>query len=129
MYRSTAAAASASPSPTTKPAKSSPAPKPAPVDKTLRGTLDGSVTTAGKLVLTLKSKPVTTLKTGRYKLTVLDETSKRGFSLQKDGAKTATSVTTVPYLGRNTILITLNAGKWFYYSPSRGKIAFRVVSG
>ena len=79
--------------------------------------------------LTFKGKKVASLKAGRYKVTVLDETSKRGFSLQKDGTSKATAVTTVPYLGRNTILITLKAGKWFYYSPSRGKIAFKVVSG
>jgi hypothetical protein len=107
-----------------------PAPEKKVVDpKGLLGTLNGSVDTAGKLSLTFKGKKVASLKAGRYKLTVLDETSKRGFSIQKDGAKKATSVTTVPHLGRNTILITLTAGKWFYYSPSRGKIVFKVVSG
>ena len=47
-----------------RPARSRATPKPEPVDKTLRGTLAGSVTTAGKLALTLKGKPVTTLKPG-----------------------------------------------------------------
>jgi hypothetical protein len=94
--------------------------------KGLVGTLNGSVDTKGKLTLTFKGKKVSSLKAGRYRLTVLDETSKLGFSLLKHGAKKATNVTTVPYLGRNTILITLKAGKWFFYSPSATKRTFTV---
>jgi hypothetical protein len=93
----------------------------------LAGTLNGSVTTVGKLTLRFKGKPVSSLKAGRYKLTVLDETSKNGFSIQKLG-KQGTSVTGTRFLGRNTVLVTLKAGRWFYYSPTKKKVAFTVVA-
>ena len=43
----------------------------------VRGTLSGGVSTVGKLTLTFKGKTVSSLKSGRYKITVLDETSKK----------------------------------------------------
>jgi hypothetical protein len=93
----------------------------------LRGTLLGSVTTAGKLALKLNGKAVTSLKAGRYKVTVLDETSTSGFLIQRLG-KNATAVTSKPFLGRNSVLITFNAGKWFYFSPAKKKTAFTVTA-
>jgi hypothetical protein len=115
-----------SPSTPSTPATTKPATTPASTSG-LRGTLLGSVTTAGKLTLRLNGKTVTSLKAGRYKVTVLDETSKSGFLLQKLG-KNATTVTSKPYLGRNSILITLNAGKWFYFSPAAKKTGFTVTA-
>jgi hypothetical protein len=106
--------------PTTKPANTA-------STSGLRGTLMGSVTTAGKLVLRLNGKAVTSLRAGRYKITVLDETSKSGFLIQKLG-KNATTVTSKPFLGRNSILITFNAGKWFYFSPAAKKTGFTVTA-
>ena len=62
-------------------------------------TLCGSVSTAGKLTLTLKGKRVSSLKAGRYKISVLDETSKSGFTLQKLGT-TGTNVTSTKLVGQ-----------------------------
>jgi hypothetical protein len=126
--RRTIAVTAAAPgsSSSTKTTTTSPAPKPAPVDRTLRGTLAGSVTTAGKLALTLKSRPVTTLRTGRYQLTVLDETSRTAFVLQHVGEKPVT-ITTKPFLGRRTIKVTLAPGRWAYYSAPGRKRYFVVT--
>ena len=77
----------------------------------------GSVTTTGKLALTLKGKPVSTLKTGRYRITVLDETSRTAFKLQRLG-KAATTVTTKGYVGRRTVTVALERGQWMFYSSA-----------
>jgi hypothetical protein len=95
------------------------------VGSKVAGTLSGGVDTRGRLTLTYKGKPVGSLKAGRYRITVLDETSKSGFTIQKLG-KAATSVTTKPYLGKRSVTLTLKAGQWFYYSPAKQKIGFIV---
>jgi hypothetical protein len=92
----------------------------------VRGTLNGSVSTSGKLSLTLKGKKVASLKTGRYRITVLDETSKRGFELQKLGSKPVT-VTKAGFLGRHSVTLTLRPGQWYFFSPSGKKTPFIVV--
>ena len=105
-----------------------PATKPAVTvaPKNLRGTLGGSVSTAGKLRLTFKGKAVTSLKSGRYTVSVLDETSRAGFNLQKVG-KPATKVTTTSYLGRRAVTLALGAGQWLFY-PDGGKKTYFVVT-
>jgi hypothetical protein len=89
------------------------------------GTLNGSVDTAGKLRLTLRGKTVSSLEAGRYKIVVLDETSKRGFSIQRLG-KGPTSVTSTRFLGRHSVTLRLTAGRWFYFSPARARTPFIV---
>jgi hypothetical protein len=91
------------------------------------GTLNGGVDTKGKLTLTFKGKRVGSVKTGRYKVTVLDETSSSGFSLQKAGGK-ATAITSKPYVGRKTVTLTLKPGQWTFFSPTGKKTAFVVVA-
>ena len=93
----------------------------------VRGTLNGSVSTAGKLTLTHKGKNVASLKSGRYKVTVLDEMSKKGFTIQKLGKK-ATNVTGTTFVGRKSVTLALNTGQWLYYSPAGKKTYFIVVA-
>jgi hypothetical protein len=90
-------------------------------------TLAGSVTTTGKLALTLKGKPVTTLPSGRYKLTVLDETGRAAFVLQRLG-KQATTVTTAAYLGRRSVTVVLEPGRWSFFSTPGRKRHFNVTA-
>jgi hypothetical protein len=92
----------------------------------LRGTLNGNVSTSGKLTLLFKGKKVSSLKAGRYKVTVLDETGRTGFLIQRLG-KHAVKVTGPAFLGRHTVTLTLNAGQWFFYS-SPGKKSYFVVT-
>ena len=55
-----------------------------------RGKLAATVDAAGKLALTTKGKPVTTLKTGLYTFTVVDQSGKSGFAIQKVKASVLT---------------------------------------
>jgi hypothetical protein len=95
------------------------------VGSALVATLSGGVSTAGKLTLTFRGKAVTSLKAGRYTISVLDETSRSGFSIQRLG-KTATNVTSAKFIGRHTVDVTLRAGQWWYFSPSERKAYFIV---
>jgi hypothetical protein len=93
----------------------------------VKGKLAASVTTAGKLALTYKGKPVSELRSGRYSITVLDETSRSGFKLQRRG-KAATTVSTKAFLGRRTVTVALARGQWMFYSSPSAKHYFVVIA-
>jgi plastocyanin len=86
----------------------------------LRGTLLGSVQSAGKLTLTSAGRAVTKLKAGRYKLTVADKASTRSFVLQRKGGSSRT-VGGVSFVGTRTIVLTLRAGQWTFFSSAGPK--------
>jgi hypothetical protein len=90
-----------------------------------RGTLSGNVSTAGKLTLKYLGKAVGSLKTGSYKVSVLDETAKAAFHLQRAGSA-ATKVSSMPFVGKRTVTLTLKAGQWLFYSTP-GKKTFFIV--
>jgi hypothetical protein len=92
-----------------------------------RGALAGSVTTAGKLGLTFNGKKVSSLRAGRYKVSVLDETAKTAFTLQRQG-KQPVPVSGRVFVGRRTMTLTLKAGQWVYYSTPARKSYFVVVA-
>ncbi len=93
----------------------------------LAGTLNGGVSTVGKPTLKRQGKTVSTLKAGRYKITVLDETSKRGFTIQKLG-KPSVTVTGTTFVGKGFKTVTLKAGRWMY-SSGPGKAFYFQVTG
>jgi hypothetical protein len=93
----------------------------------VRGALAGSVTTAGKLRLAFKGKQVSSLKAGRYRLSVLDETSKSAFTLQRIKQEPL-SVSTKAHVGRRTVTVTLTAGQWSFYSSPAKRSYFVVVA-
>jgi hypothetical protein len=93
---------------------------------TFRGTLNGGVDTRGKLALTFKGKAVSSLKSGRYRIVVLDETSTSSFNLNKLGRKPV-KVTGRPFVGRQTATLTLAPGQWMFYSTPAKKKYFVVV--
>jgi hypothetical protein len=93
----------------------------------VKGKLVASVTTAGKLSLTYKGRPVSELRSGRYTITVLDETSKTGFKIQRRG-KPATTVSTNAFLGRRTVTVALARGQWMFYSSPSAKHLFVVIA-
>ena len=80
---------------------------------------------AGKLSLTFKQKSVTTLKAGRYTLSVADLSKTAGFSLQN--GKRTLAVTGAALVGKRSRVITLTAGQWAFFTPGRSK-SFFVVS-
>jgi hypothetical protein len=86
----------------------------------LRGTLVGRVNAAGKLTLSSGGAPVTKVKAGRYKLTVADKASTRSFVVQRKGGS-PTTVSGVSFVGTRTMVLTLTAGQWTYYTSSGAK--------
>ncbi len=92
-----------------------------------RGSLAGAVSAAGRLALTFKGKAVGTLKAGSYKLTVLDRSSSRGFTVQR-AHDAAQPVTGLKFVGARHRTITLSAGQWAFFSPGAGKKTYFFVS-
>ncbi len=91
-----------------------------------RGTLTANVSTSGKLTLRFKGKAVASLKSGRYTIEVLDETSKGAFKLQKSNRQPVT-LTSQPYVGRQSKTLQLVPGQWLYFSSPEKKSFFIVV--
>jgi hypothetical protein len=91
-----------------------------------RGTLTGLVSAAGKLSLTLAGKTVTTLKTGRYTISVADHSTKSGFTIQEI-RQNATTVTAVPFVGTRKATLTLKPGQWFFYPTFVGEKTYFIV--
>ena len=92
-----------------------------------RGTLAGTVSPAGRLRLTVKGKPVSSLEAGRYTFAVTDGSRKAGFTVQeiKQGAIT---ITTTTFTGKRSKTITLRAGQWFFYPTFVGKKTYFIVT-
>lgn len=86
----------------------------------LLGTLIGRVNPAGKLTLTYGGIPVTKVKAGRYKITVADKSPKRSFLVKRAGS-TATTVTSVSFVGTRSVTLNLLAGKWDFYTSAGAK--------
>jgi hypothetical protein len=94
-----------------------------------RGTLLGAVSAAGKATLTLRGKAVTSLKAGRYTITVKDASAKAGFNIQEI-RKGATTITTAAFRGTKSRTLVLTAGQWFFYPTFVApKTYFIVVAG
>jgi hypothetical protein len=90
-----------------------------------RGSLAAGVSTAGRPTLTVKGRRVSSLKAGRYRVVVLDETARSPFVLQRRGGKPVT-LSGRGFLGRRTITVALAAGQWMFYA-SPGKKSFFIV--
>ena len=95
--------------------------------KKLRGTLRGAVGSAGRPVLSLNGKAVSSLKSGRYELSIEDRTPRGGFTIQKLH-RPSTVVTSPAFVGKRTLVLSLSAGEWMFYSPTSGKHVFTVVT-
>jgi hypothetical protein len=92
-----------------------------------RGTLEGIVSASGRLSLTYKQKAVTSLKVGKYKVAVVDETAKSGFQLQRIHGS-PTTVTSAAFVGKRSVTVGLKAGQW-WFSPPGGKKNYFIVVG
>jgi hypothetical protein len=92
-----------------------------------RGTLDVSVSAAGKLALVYHGKSVGHLKSGRYTFVITDASRSRGLVLQK--AKGAARTLTAPgYTGKRTASVTLTSGSWVFADGAGGKPLAVLVS-
>jgi hypothetical protein len=94
----------------------------------LRGTLSGTLSAAGKLTLAIGGKPVTRLKSGRYKITVVDKARAVGAVVREDG-HAAITLSGVSFVGTHTVTVNLASGRWAYStSAGKSKTTFTVVA-
>jgi hypothetical protein len=116
-----ATSGSASPAPST-PSKGTPA-----TGANVRGALHGIVAHNGKLSLRRNGKAVTSLKSGRYTFSVDDQSAKQGFRIQLLKGK-AQTITSVAYVGWQELTLSLEPGRWSYFTPGGAKTSFIVVT-
>jgi hypothetical protein len=90
-----------------------------------RGTLEATVERSGEVSLSSGGKAVSTLKAGRYALTVEDRSAHAGFSLQRLAGKPVT-ITAAAYTGEKTVELTLQAGEWTFFSSAARPTRFLV---
>jgi hypothetical protein len=90
-----------------------------------RGMLSANVGTTGKPTLTYLGKAVGSLKSGSYKVAVVDEASKAAFYLQRRN-NAATRVSGASFVGKHSVTLTLKAGQWSFYSTPVRRTYFIV---
>jgi hypothetical protein len=94
-----------------------------------RGSLAAAVDARGKLSLTRGGKQVSSLRKGRYTITVVDASAKTGFTLQKVvPSRLRLGLTSGAFVGRRSIGIQLSAGRWTLVSGTRAPTRSFVVS-
>ncbi len=76
-----------------------------------RGTIDGSVGAAGRLVLTFRGRSATKLLAGRYELSIVDRTTGHGLELVKPGGAHL-AVTGARFVGKLETSVVLSRGLW-----------------
>ncbi len=92
---------------------------------TIRGTVTGAVSAAGKLSFSFQGKSVSSLQSGKYNFVVTDNSSTSGFMLQK-GSHTPITVSGARFVGKHSTAVVLSAGRWSF-APQAGKTAYTVV--
>jgi hypothetical protein len=94
----------------------------------IRGTLTATVSPEGRLELTRAGKAVGTLKTGRYRVAVVDKSRKAGFVMSRVRARPI-SLTTARFTGSRSTTLLLQVGQWSFRPSTTGhKSYFAVVS-
>jgi plastocyanin len=78
--------------------------------------LVGTVGPGFTITLTKGGKRVTKLKAGKYTFLIADKASIHDFVLeQQSRGKWEKQLTSVPFVGKKTVTVTLKRGKWKYY--------------
>jgi len=86
---------------------------------TLRGTVGPGFT----ISLTKSGKPVTALRAGTYRITVVDRSSEHNFVVRR-GAK-ARSLTTVAFTGTKVLTVKLTRGTWTVFCAPHASVMRR----
>ena len=84
--------------------------------------------TVSGLTLTAKGKPVSLIKSGRYRITVDDRSARRGFTLAKKLAKMPVTLTKPGYVGKRTVTMNLTPGRWTFSTGAGKAQSFTVVT-
>jgi hypothetical protein len=77
--------------------------------------LDGTVGPGFRVTLTAEGLPVRRIAPGTYRLTVLDRSGVHSFALEPLGGGFRRDLTSVRFVGRKTIRITLTRGAWKFF--------------
>jgi hypothetical protein len=93
----------------------------------LRGRLAAAVSAKDVPSLKLGATHVTSLRAGRYSITVTDGSRTSDFTIEKVGGRPI-ALTSRLYLGKKTRLVTLTAGKWTFSAGGRSPGHFQVRS-
>jgi hypothetical protein len=93
----------------------------------LRGRLAVVVTAGGKLTLTLKGKTPSTLRAGRYDVSVVDHSKTAGSAIE-ELHHPATSLAGTSFVGHRSTAIDLQAGQWLFYRTPGGKKTYFLVA-
>jgi hypothetical protein len=94
----------------------------------LRGSLTGAVSAAGKLSLVFKGRSVSVLAAGHYTVTVTDKSTRTGLVLEH-GKAAPVMLATKGFVGKHTMTVNLTAGQWFYAPHvATGSKTYFVVS-
>jgi len=84
----------------------------------LRGTVQGKLASNGAFTLTLKGKPVSKLRAGRYTFAIVDEDTRAGVSLEASaGNRKATQLSGTSFVGIKKTTVQLSAGRWTVSTP------------
>ena len=81
-------------------------------------TLKGVVGPGYTITLKKAGKPVKRLKAGKYKFVVADKSMIHNFTVEREhpsSPKIEKHVTSTPFTGSKTMVITLKPGSWRYY--------------
>jgi hypothetical protein len=99
---------------------------PSTTSSVFRGTLRATVGASGHVSLTFGGKNVSSLKVGRYKVAVTDESRQGGFTIQEAGLS-PTTVSAVSFVGTRSATLSLGIGQWFFYPSALGKKTYFFV--
>ncbi len=91
------------------------------------GTLAARVSRSGALSLTLAGKAVNSLRSGRYAISVVDDSRGAGFTIQEIRSS-AITITTTTFVGKRTRTVALPAGQWLFYPSFIGKKTYFVIT-
>jgi hypothetical protein len=91
----------------------------------IRGTLNGTADTLGRVTLTHNGKRVSSLKAGRYTVAVVDKAPRSGFIFDRPNFTTIT-VTSSPFVGKRTTTVTLTPGSWSFHGAVGALHTFTV---
>ena len=81
-------------------------------------TLKGVVGPSYTIKLTKGGKKVKSLKAGKYKFVISDKSSIHNFTVEREHPtkpKIEKHLTSTPFMGSKTVVMTLKAGSWSFY--------------
>jgi hypothetical protein len=91
----------------------------------LQGKLAAAVSAAGAVTLTSHGKAVSSLKAGKYTVTVVDRSKTGGFEFVKGNQKL--SLTGTAFTGKQTKTVGLTKGYWVFTAGARGNKTYAIL--